>query len=171
MVRMTQVYYAGIGSRDTPLAVARQMENIAMLLALRGFTLRSGMAKRRYNAPDDTDSADLAFERGCTSVNGRKVIRVHTYDPAALAHAEQFHPAWNACSDFAKQLHARNSLIMLGDALDESVSFVVCWTPQGAVTGGTGQALRIAAHHNIPVFNLAEPDAEARLWAWLASAQ
>ena len=32
--------------------------------------------------------------------------------------------------------------------------FVLCWTPYGAAAGGTGQALRIAEHHHIPVFNL-----------------
>ena len=57
---------------------------------------------------------------------------------------------------------------MLGDDLDQPVSFVVCWTPGGEVTGGTGQALRIAAdpQYNIPVFNLALHRPEA-LWEWL----
>lgn len=161
--------YAGIGSRETPLPVIREMENIAMQLALRGFVLRSGAAKPKPDAPVDTDSADLAFERGAAIVKGRKIIRVPTVSPAAMEHAARYHPNWSACNEHARALHARNSLIMLGDWLDDPVRFVVCWTAGGKIAGGTGQALRIAVDpmYNIPVFNLAIPGAVATLWSWL----
>lgn len=29
----------------------------------------------------------------------------------------------------------------------------MCWTPEGKITGGTGQALRIAKHYEIPILN------------------
>ena len=148
--------YAGVGSRETPEPVLLEMQNIAMQLALRGWVLRSGCAA----------GADSAFDKGRLAMGGKAVLRVATGLQAALDHAAQFHPAWDRCSAYAKMLHARNSLVMLGDWLDKPVSFVVCWTPGGAVTGGTGQALRIAAHHGVPVFNLAVTPAAA-LWEWL----
>jgi hypothetical protein len=45
----------------------------------------------------------------------------------------------------------------------------LCWTPDGSLdgqgrrVGGTGQALRIAHHHGIPVFNLARLEHLQRL--------
>jgi hypothetical protein len=33
------------------------------------------------------------------------------------------------------------------------VDFIVCWTPYGEVTGGTGQALRIAKANEIAIYN------------------
>lgn len=152
--------YAGIGSRSTPEPVLLEMQNIAMQLALRGWVLRSGLA----------EGADTAFDKGRKVVGAKAVLRTRTTHQPAIDHAQLFHPAWDRCSDIAKALHARNSLVMLGDWLDKPVSFVVCWTPGGAVTGGTGQALRIAAHHSIPVFNLAVTPA-AKLWEWLSCSQ
>jgi hypothetical protein len=150
------IFYAGIGSHETPEPVCLEMGNIAMQLAIRGFALRSGGA----------DGADVAFEKGAKMVGGPHVIRGRTHWQPALDHAAQFHPDWEACDDTARALHARNSMIMLGDQLDLPVAFVVCWTPGGAVIGGTGQALRIAPAYNIPVFNLAVTPAAA-LWSWL----
>lgn len=149
-------FYAGIGSRETPEPIQLQMQSIAMQLAMRGYVLRSGAAI----------GADKAFEKGCDALAGPKVIRCATHWQPAIDHAQRYHPAWEKCTDAAKALHGRNSLIMLGDDLDLPVRFVVCWTPGGEVTGGTGQALRIAADYSIPVFNLALYRPEA-LWEWL----
>lgn len=49
------------------------------------------------------------------------------------------------------------------------VGWVLCWTPDGAAegietsraTGGTGQAIRLASAHGIPVYNLAREDHRA----------
>jgi len=58
----------------------------------------------------------------------------------------------------------------MGVDLKTPVSFVLCWTPDGAETttdpdhtGGTGQAIRIANANAIPVFNLFHKDALERL--------
>ncbi len=159
--------YAGIGARETPQEIGAIMTQTAMQLALQGWILRSGEAKQKAGSAPNTVSADLAFEAGCNLINPRaKVIRVPTMGQAALDHAAQFHPAWDKCSEYAQHLHARNSLIMLGDWLDDPVKFAICWTPGGAVKGGTGQALRIATAYGIPVFNLATQPIET-LWGWL----
>jgi len=153
--------YAGIGSRETPEAIRTEMQTIAMTLCVQGWVLRSGGAK----------GADEAFEKGCDLINARrKIVRTATSHQPALTHAAQFHPDWGACTDVGQALHARNSLVMMGDWLDNPVKFVVCWTPDGAVTGGTGQALRIAEAYKIPVFNLAVTPVAA-LWEHLHHVQ
>lgn len=72
---------------------------------------------------------------------------------------------------------ARNGHQVLGATLDQPVSFVLCWTPDGAEseaqrtrdTGGTGQAIALASRHGIPVFNLANRGALNRVAALLHS--
>lgn len=151
--------YAGIGARDTPKPVLEQMKWLGHMLALRGLTLRSGCAI----------GADMAFEAGCKEANGQMVLRASAQGEQALAHAASFHPNWDACSHFAKHAHARNSLIMLGDMLDDPVRFVICWTDGGGIKGGTGQSLRIAAAHSIPVYNLWYPEHWAAIAGWVQS--
>lgn len=158
--------YAGIGSRETPEPICAQMTMLAALFGAKGFMLRSGRAKRPMNPKPNTNSADLAFEAGADLVSGPKMIRTVTAWQPALDHAAQYHPNWPACDAHARELHGRNSLIMMGDTLAEPVQFVVCWTDGGGVKGGTGQALRIAAAHSIPVYNLWYPDHHTALLEW-----
>lgn len=135
--------YAGIGSRFTPANILQDMTTIAVLMAREGWTLRSGAAI----------GADTAFERGA---GPKEIFTAQTDIPEwAFEQAERFHPAWHRCSDYAKRLHARNSLILSGLDGTHVVDRIICWTAGGAITGGTGQALRIAKHLRIPVLNLA----------------
>jgi len=138
------------------------MTSIATMLAMSGWKLRSGHAR----------GADAAFETGACDVPGAPfeifVALNAENQPLWFNHARKYHPTWNKLNREAQQLHARNSAIMLGRKLDTPVDFVVCWTPQGKVQGGTGQALRIAADYSIPVFNLAIDGAEADMWKMVA---
>ena len=149
--------YAGIGSRQTPSDVLLLMEKIGVKLALMGFMLRSGGA----------DGADSAFERGCDRAGGEKQIflpwpgfngRNSPYSwpkDGAFRYAEWYHPAWDRLSNPAKKLMARNAHQVMGPELDDWVKFVVCWTPDGQASGGTGQALRMCEGDPSPfVFNL-----------------
>ena len=61
-------------------------------------------------------------------------------------------------SHAAQRLHARNCFQILGAKLDTPVSDVVCWTPNGSGSGGTGQAIRLAEMMNIPVWDLGNPE-------------
>lgn len=140
--------YAGIGSRETPPEILSSMEGIAFWLAGKGWLLRSGGA----------DGADKAFERGCDYSYGEKeIFLAKDCTVAAYDLAEAFHPAWDRCSGFAKRLHGRNMMIISGQHLREEVQMVICWTKDGRVSGGTGQALRFAQHLKIPIFNLYFP--------------
>lgn len=157
--------YAGIGSRETPAPVLDRMQQWGAYFARYGFTLRSGHAR----------GADSAFEIGASSVPLPGKKEIFTADDARNrmrwhSHAMDYHPAWDRCSYYTQLLHARNSPIMLGEHLNEPVDFVMCWTKDGRASGGTGQALRIAATYNIPVFNMFHADCEERLREWLGKA-
>ena len=147
--------YAGIGSRETPTEILAIFEHLGRWLATKGFTLRSGHA----------DGADTAFEIGCSTVNGSMEIylpwasfngsqsTLNSITPEAEAIARKFHPRYDNLSQGAKKLQARNSYQVLGYDLKTPVNFIVCWTPNGSGSGGTGQAIRIAKAYNIPVFD------------------
>jgi len=148
--------YTGVGSRRTPFEVMKLMTRIAYFLERRGYVLRSGGAV----------GADAAFEAGVSDGSMKEVYlpwrgfntRTSPYegvDEAALKMAESFHPAWDALSTGARELHARNCYQVLGRGLDDPSRFIVCWTSGGRRVGGTAQALRVASHYGIPVFNLA----------------
>lgn len=138
--------YAGIGSRETPPHILTEMTTLATRLAQNGWSLRSGGAA----------GADTAFQRGA-GLHTIYTPRSPLNWPSLMLHASQFHPNWSACQrkgEFVCRLHARNSAIILGPTLDTPVNLIICWTPGGLISGGTGQALRIAAAAHIPVINL-----------------
>ncbi len=148
-------YYAGIGSRNTPKEVLSLFEKVGKYLVNKGYILRSGGAK----------GADKSFEVGCDKVNGKKEIYLPWYrfensnsllivsDKKAFEIAEQFHPYWHNLSQGARKLQARNSHQVLGLDLNTPSKFILCWTKGGKSQGGTGQAIRIAKHYNIPIFD------------------
>ena len=142
-------YYTGIGSRETPKNILHWMYRIALRLSKIGYVLRSGGA----------DGADSAFEIGAElkeiylpwkGFNKNKSL---LYTPSVEAHlmAEQYHPAWDKCSQGAKKLHARNCHQVLGQDLKIPSKFVVCYHND---SGGTLQAVRIARDKLILVYNL-----------------
>lgn len=137
-------YYAGIGSRKTPQEILDLMVHIAKQLRHDGWILRSGGAQ----------GADSAFELG--ALNKTEIFSAADATDTAIYLASLNHPAWEKCNNYARKLHGRNSMILLGKDLKTPVKFVICWTPDAQVTGGSGLALRIAKSRNIPVFNLAK---------------
>lgn len=154
--------YAGIGSRETPKEIQDLMSIAASQLEENGFILRSGAAP----------GADTAFERGVRSSQNweifipwsgfqnrtgreRNVFLPHEGDlQGALDYARKYHPAWNRLTDPVKMLMARNTYQVLGLMLDAPAKFILCWTPKGSGSGGTGQAIRIAKACGIPVFDM-----------------
>ena len=157
--------YAGLGSRKTPNDILIVMEKTAEVLAESNHLLRTGACK----------GADQAFVKGAINANGNfklylpwenyekqwvdSVREYHCivktlnskWDGMAYYSVNKYHPASEKLSEGGIKLHARNYLIV------KFVDFIICWTPNGKVTGGTGQALRIAKTENIPVYNLGKP--------------
>ena len=159
-------YYTGVGSRETPEPILNIMHRIAIKMAQQNITLRSGHAV----------GADLAFEYGCDKGGGRKEIYLaYQATPEAMEMAAQFHPAWNNLQPYVKRLHGRNAFQILGLDLQTPSTCVVCWTKDGCTshatrsikTGGTGTAISIASHNQIPVYNLANAK-HLEIWeTWL----
>lgn len=169
---MTTKYYAGIGSRETPLDVRVLETVIARKLEELNWKLRSG------GAPGSDD----AFEAGVSNPDNKeiylpwpgfnnKVSKFSKPSKDAFKLAAQHHKAWMRLSSGAQKLMARNGHQILGMDLDVPSNCVVCWTPDGCEshdtrlrdTGGTGQAISIASLRGIPIFNLKNDDALARL--------
>jgi hypothetical protein len=136
--------YAGIGSRLTPFPIQDVMRCLAARLSPTHKLISGG-----------AEGADRAFERGCKG--SYQIYRAHDATAPAIELASRYHPAWNRCTDFTKKLHGRNSMIILGADLNDPVKFVVCYTPDGKDTGGTGLGIRIATAYNIPIINLHDP--------------
>jgi hypothetical protein len=171
--------YAGIGSRETPPGVLELIGRAASQLAAQGWVLRTGMAggadQAFYRGASVHGALELylpwpAFEADARSPAGAaEQFVLGQPTPAAYELAARFHPAWSRCSQGARRLHARNCHQVLGPDLASPARFVLCVTPDGSLdgrgqrVGGTGQALRIAHHHAIQVFNLARPEHAKRL--------
>lgn len=151
-------YYAFVGSRDTPKEPYKKwFKEISSFLEDKGWIIRSGAA----------DGADSYAESGIKNSKNKEIYlpwEGFNNHPSNLWHipteayriAEQFHPKWKTLGIFAKQLMARNSQQILGPNCDDKryhSKFVICWTLGGDITGGTGQALRIANWYNIPIVN------------------
>ena len=151
------LFYAGIGSRYTPVEIQKVMTKVAQFVDSEGWTLRSGGAK----------GADTAFESGATK---KETFTADSAVPQeAVDSVDKYHPnvpALNAgkYAAYARKLMARTWCQIFGSDRNQKISqFVVCWAKgwtldeEGAVKdvpGGTGQAVRIAYANGIPVFHL-----------------
>jgi hypothetical protein len=168
--------YAGVGSRETPPDVLALMQALAEKLAGEGWVLRTGLSP----------GADQAFYRGALlrggpielclpwpgfhaearlDIEGGAVRELSRPSASACELARHFHPDWDVLALPERQLLARDAHEVLGADLKSPAELVVCWTADGSLDGrdlyedGTGQALRIAHDHRIPVLNLACPGA------------
>jgi hypothetical protein len=169
---MSEKFYAGIGSRQTPPDVLALMTRVAAYLRAQGWTLRSGHAQ----------GADRAFEVGANRKAvvylpwprfgqdkygddpGMPVLGEDVCDRARWAAnhkvlvALKIRPKTEAPN--IVPLMGRNVAQVLGMPGDPPSKFVVCWCPEmdGKPQGGTACAVQLAAHEGIPVFNLFRPE-------------
>ena len=165
------MFYTGIGSRKTPFIIQQYMSDLAARLSLRGWVLRSG------GAP----GADTAFELYAREKEiylpwkrfNRNLSPLCEVSKEAIEESLKFHPTADILSDGVRKIMGRNLYQILGQDLQTPSRFVVCWTPFSTEDafnprkriGGTGQALRIARHHTVPIYNLREEGVADRLLA------
>lgn len=137
--------YAGIGSRNIQgrSSLITDITFCAKWLEKKGYLLRSGGAL----------GCDKVFEEAVSKQNAQ-IFKMNDATNESMLHAAKFHPAWNKLNLIVKKLHGRNSMIIMGEKLDNPVDFVLCYTTDGKASGGTGQGIRVANYYNIPVFNL-----------------
>lgn len=163
-------FYAGIGSRKTPPEERCQIRELALELNKQGYILRSGGA----------EGADTYFEGAATNkeiflpwddYSRRPISRdtnpgssyIQGATDAAVSFARRFIDGYEDRNHAVRMLLARNMHQVLGEDLKTPVDFVICWTPDGKVMGGTGHAIRLARSRDIPVYNLARPSDVASL--------
>lgn len=155
-------FYAGIGSRQAPIAIQNEMTRLAKLLEEQGYTLRSGNAT----------GADQAFARGVEKnaqiwlpsdsfeKEFQKEHPNHKYhiinesDVEAFKSVVTFHPKPFELSHFVCHLMARNYRQVVGRGYQPNSEFVIGWTPEGKDMGGSRQAFEVARAHDIPVINM-----------------
>lgn len=162
------IFYAGVGSRETPEDVLQQMREVAKELEQAGYVLRSGAAK----------GADRAFASGVQNSKNLKEyfaedIKLNTYGNAEQTDKllKETHPKESLLVDYSRQLQCRDAYQVFGEHLDSPSAFVLCWTKDAvtsyeqttADTGGTGQAIRLASRKGIPVINMANPEWRTQL--------
>ena len=146
--------YAGIGSRITPSEVCSKATLIAKGLEKVGFTLRSGGAV----------GIDTAFENGVKKKENKLILRPTHATPEAIQLASTFHPAWEKCNNYARGLHGRNAMIILGENLDQPAKFVLFWS-LSETHGGTAMGVSIAKANGIATFNFKNfTDSEYEAW-------
>ena len=153
-------HYAGIGSRQTPVEVLRFFRQMAGELAVAGWHMRTGGAQGAdesfMRGTEEWQRSVIVPWAGFEKRSGTDVRLVREeYHQQLYEWAEQCHPAWPRCSQGARKLHTRNAAVIRGEDNGSPVNAVVCWTPDGAVTGGTGLAIRLAQAAQIPVLNAA----------------
>ncbi|MFO7815325.1 MAG: hypothetical protein R6V14_06290 [Halanaerobiales bacterium] len=182
-IKNKKVYYAGIGSRDTPQDILKIMERLAFSLGKNKYTLRSG----------GSPGADTAFEAGAKKAQsefeiylpwskfqarmGENYIDVRNLDTFDKAQniAIKNYPEFEELSESSKKLIIRDTYQVLGKDLNTPSEFIVCWTPDGCIThrdrsretGGTGQAISIASKRDIPIFNLKLKEHRRQIKEWL----
>ncbi len=166
--------YAGIGSRTITAAEEACIEQVAGELAKYDYICYSGNA----------EGSDQAFQRGS---GGRCVLflpwpgfngsfpAMHSVvcgdTKAGSLSVRQYHPKPAALGRHAWALMTRNYHQVFGLGEWPKVQFVLCCADQTGVVvhGGTGQAVRIANGHEIPVVNLRYPGWEEALTAVIDS--
>lgn len=173
----TNRHYAGIGSRTIPAKVSYEMTKLAIELDAMGYTLRSGNATGSDQAfASGATKAQIwlpwrdfekEFQNEHPEHRYRLVGTPHCPgddDPEAWDSVEKFHPNFDNMHKLCEGREAgkyytflkfmsRNYRQVRGLGEPDS-EFVVCWTHDGTAVGGTGQAIRIANHYDIPVFNM-----------------
>ena len=156
--------------------------NVCMRLAQLGVTFTSGLceigmdgiAQKAYSKAVDLGLAkESQFEvyvadqynirRSTLPRKHLAIIRNKNLIAETERIASEVHPAWDRCNEWARGMHSRNCHQILGYYLQSPVDAVICWTPDGAVVGGTATALKLSMKYNIPVFNLGVKDKESVL--------
>ncbi|WP_199438517.1 hypothetical protein [Vibrio owensii] len=188
--------YTGIGSRAITKYVSYDLVCLGFVMAVRGYKHLAGGAigsdwsfhmgaiiAQRYLASvgkfvsvGDLTTAIIPWN-GFNSLD-RSLDWVTTdIDKRAIEIASEFHGGWENLSQAVKKLMSRNVHQVLGLDLQTYSEFVFAFTSDGvdgvqrkttAKTGGTGQAIRIAASYDVPVRNVGNPEVRARMRQWVA---
>lgn len=188
---MRQVRIAFIGSRETPLHVCTQVTQLCCALAtsperrylipcshIRHIPHTIEFVGLSGGAAGFDEAAENGFKLAGAQDRFKCFLPEKNYrgngsalygvSDRAIEICRQYHPAPDRLRGLTLKLLARDSYHVLDETLDNPVDAIVCWTPDGEASGGTGQALRIAADYSqIRIFNLQKPKALEKFYDWL----
>ena len=160
---ISQKYYTGIGSRSVSDMVGRTMASLAKTLNVMGYCLRSGCAQGSdqwfQKGVGEQPEAQIWLPWENFNQDFQEQFPDHDYrlvdddDSDARNSVNKFHSNPEKLSVAGRLLMCRNFRQVKGLGQPDS-EFVICWTPDGKDSGGTGFAIRVATHWKIPVYNL-----------------
>lgn len=181
--------YAGIGSRETPDEIQDVMTRVARHLATRAFTLQSGGAvgaDRAFERGADEQKTIFYGNARHQGVNGYENVptgngHVLIEDGPLAERAAAYvryglndNQHWRNIErkPFTRNLMRRNAFQVLGADLRTPVDLVICYAPYDGdpvldARGGTRAAVLLANRLEIPIYNLAAPNAIERLAKYL----
>ena len=160
-------FYSGIGSRKIPKDIKPRMINLAKILNTE-YYLRSGNANgsdQAFAEGVEDNKAQIWLPWKDFNLDFQKIYPKHQYrlvgdnctvgesDDEAWDSINQFHPNGSKLSHSSRLFMVRNYRQVRGLGEPDS-QFVICWTEGGEEVGGTAQAIRIARHFHIPVYNM-----------------
>ena len=164
-MKTDKIIYAGIGSRETPSVILGVFKKLSSDLEDMGVLLRSGGAPgadsafalgvkeekhKRIYIP--SNGFNGLYDRKDNMIMDCRKLTKDIKDQSRII-VNRFHPNPRALKPYAMELMMRNTYQILGHTLNLVSNFVVCWTVNGDLVGGTAQALRLAKAYDIPVFN------------------
>jgi len=137
-------FYTGVGSHiGTPSGILRAIIRIAGALEDIGYICRTG----------DAPECDKAFRTGVKDAKNIDLYPRGVGTKESIALALKLHPNPKAAMQYIDRL-GRNPMQVAGRNLSEPSKFVVCYTPDGRIVGGTGLTMRVADHFHVPIMNL-----------------
>lgn len=187
---MSEKFYTGVGSRQTPLYIMYMMAELAMIFEKKGFKLRSGCAigadSAFEDALSDLKNAEIyipnkgfPFKMGASLkkeylvpklIHGVGGDSLYT-EAMRLIHMKDIYKGWMFAKPYVMELHNRNMFQVLGQDLKTPSKFTVCYTKGRELkyedttkkTGGTGTAINASSLYNVDVFNLSVDEHYTRL--------
>jgi len=151
--KQRNMIYAGIGSRETPAEVLKEMTNIAKWLNEKQYKLQTGATFKGKE-----EGADKAFSDGSSN---KELFRPESANDITISIAKEIHPAPQNLKPGGLKLMARNTNQIFGKDLDTPVDFVLFYAEETSTIrpkGGTGQAVEMARKKGIPTINMSNKD-------------
>lgn len=144
-------YFAGIGSRTVPPEFYSKIKLATEIANNKGYNLRSGGAIGSDSLFEKYNTKDKQIFLPCKNHNNN-LSPLYKIPEGAFKIAQKYHPKWDEFTNFTRRLLARNAQIILGENLDHKVDFVLFYTENEKIIGGTGHSLRIALDYGIPCY-------------------
>lgn len=165
--------YVGTGNKEAPPEVLSLIKRLTRELEEFGFVLRTGGLEGPEEA-FEVSAKNMELHLPWRGFNNKE--SKFTFTPKqALGIAKMFHPTFESLKPAIQTIIAKNVRLVMGKDLKSPTMFVICWSEDGvekssdktSKTGNVGFVVSIACAMHIPVFNLANPDAEKRLKQYL----